>query len=71
MAAAAALPTLSQVQALDTAYLRAAAEHWTGTANLWEQAFTEVHERMSTPGGTPWEGQGAAAAHERSLLRTN
>jgi hypothetical protein len=66
MAAMGALPTLSQVQTLDTGYLREAADHWTRTANLWEQAFTEVHERMSTPGGTPWEGQGAAAAQERS-----
>jgi hypothetical protein len=68
MAATTALPTLSQVQTLDTAYLREAAEHWTGTANLWEQAFTEVHERMSTPGGTRWEGEAAAAAQERSYL---
>jgi hypothetical protein len=66
MAATAVLPTLSQVQTLDTAYLREAADHWTRTANLWEQAFTEIHERMSTPGGVRWEGQGAAAAQERS-----
>lgn len=51
MAATAALPTLSQVQTLDTAYLHEAAQHWTRTANLWEQAFTEVHEQMSSPGG--------------------
>lgn len=68
MAATAALPTLSQVQTLDTAYLREAAEHWTRTANLWEQAFTEVHERISTPGGTAWKGQAAAAAQEGSYL---
>jgi hypothetical protein len=66
MAATAALPTLSQVQTLDTAYLREAADHWTRTANLWEQAFNEVHQRMSAPGGIPWEGQAAAAAQERS-----
>jgi hypothetical protein len=66
MAPTAALPTLSQVQTLDTAYLREAAEYWTRTANLWEQAFTEVHHRMSTSGGIPWKGQAAAAAQERS-----
>jgi hypothetical protein len=68
MAAGAALPTLSQVQTLDTGYLREAAEHWTRTGDLWEQAFGEVHERMSTPGGTTWIGQGAVAAQERSYL---
>ena len=61
MAATAALPTLSQVQTLDTAYLREAGKYWTRTANLWEQAFTEVNDRMSTPGGIPWKGQAAAA----------
>jgi hypothetical protein len=66
MAATAALPTLSQVQTLDTAYLREASAYWTRTANLWERAFTEVHEQLSTPGGTAWEGQAAAAAQERS-----
>jgi hypothetical protein len=68
MAATATLPTLSQVQTLQTAYLREAAEYWTRTANLWEQAFTGVHERISTPGGTAWKGQAAAAARERSYL---
>jgi hypothetical protein len=68
MAATAALPTLSQVQTLDTAYLREAAGYWTRTANLWEQVFTEVHEWVSTPGGTSWKGQAAAAAQEGSYL---
>lgn len=35
---------------------------------MWEQTFGEVHERISTPGGTPWNGQAAAAARERSYL---
>jgi hypothetical protein len=68
MVATAALPTLSQVRTLDTTYLREAAEHWTCTANLWEQAFAEAHERISTPGGTQWKGQAAAVAQERSYL---
>ena len=68
MAATAALPNLSQVQTLDTSYLVEAAEYWTRTATLWEQAFTEVDERMSSPGGTAWGGQAAAAAQQRSYL---
>jgi hypothetical protein len=67
MAAGAALPTLSQVQTLDTAHLREAGQYWTRTGNQWERAFGEVHERMAAPGGVPWEGQ-AAAAQERSYL---
>ncbi|KAA1250138.1 hypothetical protein F0Q45_11260 [Mycobacterium simiae] len=51
MAAVASLPTLSQVQTLDTAYLREAAQYWTRTANLWEQVFTEIHDRMSKTAG--------------------
>jgi hypothetical protein len=68
MPTATLLPALSQVEAIDTAYLRQAADYWQRTANLWEAAFTEVHERMSTPGGTPWNGQAAAAAQERSYI---
>src|SRR3974377_1190517 len=68
MAATAALPNLSQVQTLDTSYLGEAAEYWTRTANLWEQAFTEVDERMSSPGDTAGRGQAAAAAQQRSHL---
>jgi hypothetical protein len=68
MAARTALPTLSQVQTLDTAYLREAAQYWTRSGNLWEQALAEVHERMATPGGVPWKGQAAAAAQERAYV---
>jgi hypothetical protein len=68
MTAGAALPTLSQVQTLDTAYLREAGQHWTRTGNLWERAFAEVHERMAAPGGVPWKGQAAASAQDRSYL---
>jgi hypothetical protein len=59
------LPTLWQVQTMDTAYLREAAAYWTRTANLWENAFAKAHEQMSTPGDTRWQGQAAAAAQER------
>jgi hypothetical protein len=66
MAATAGLPTLSDVLALDTAYLREAARHWTHTAALWELSFTEVCDWMSAPGGSAWRGRGAAAAQECS-----
>ena len=62
------MPTLSQVQTLNTGYLREAAQHWTHTAKASEQAFTEVHQRLSAPGGIPWKGRAAAAAEERSYL---
>jgi hypothetical protein len=68
MAAGTALPTLSQVQTLDTAHVREAAKYWTRTGNLWERAFGEVHEQMAAPGGVPWEGHAAASARERSYL---
>jgi hypothetical protein len=68
MVAGTALPTLSQVQTLDTAYLRDAAQYWARSGNLWEQALAEVHERMATPGGVPWKGRAAVAAQERAYL---
>lgn len=58
--------TLSQVESLDTAYLRDAAEHWERTANLWEESFTAVHNRISSPGGTVWTGFGSQGALGRS-----
>lgn len=62
MTLGAPLPTLSQVQSLDTAYLREAAASWSQTAQLWEQVFTGIRGRVSAPGGTPWQGEGAEAA---------
>lgn len=58
--------TLSQVEALDTAYLRDAADYWERTANLWEESFTDVYRRVSAPGGTAWTGFGAHGALQRS-----
>ncbi|ORW04875.1 hypothetical protein AWC15_02660 [Mycobacterium lacus] len=66
MAVSAALPTLSQVQAMDTTHLREASAYWTRTANLWEEVFSEVHKRVWAPGGTPWTGRAGAAAEQRS-----
>ncbi|WP_234783004.1 hypothetical protein [Mycolicibacter sinensis] len=57
---------LSQVEALDTAYLRNAADFWEHTANVWEESFTEVHRRLSAPGGTVWTGVGSQGALGRS-----
>jgi hypothetical protein len=65
-AANTSLPTLSQVQTMDTTYLRDAAAYWTRTANLWENVFTEIHYQMSIPAGTRWHGQAATAALKRS-----
>lgn len=59
------LPALSQVQAMDTTYLREAASYWSRTADLWEESFADVHERMSTPANFSWKGRGADAARER------
>lgn len=66
MSAATPLPTLSQVQTMDTAYLPEAADYWTRTANLLDEVFTNIHERISTPGGVPWKGQAAKQEWERS-----
>jgi hypothetical protein len=68
MPAATSLPSLSQVQTLDTTYLLEAQQYWTRTGNLWDQVFTEISETMSTPGGTPWKGKTAAAAQERAHI---
>jgi hypothetical protein len=66
--AATPLPTLSQVQNLDTGYLSEAADYFERTGNLWDEVFAEIHEKFSTPGGTAWEGQAAAAAQERASV---
>jgi hypothetical protein len=68
MAAATALPSLSQVESLDTTYLAEAQQYWSHTGNQWDQVFTEIHESMSTPGGMPWNGQAAAAGQERAYI---
>ncbi len=61
-----AVPTVSQVRRWDTEHLTEAATHWTNTANLWEEAFTQASRQMPSPGGTPWEGAAAAAAQQRA-----
>jgi hypothetical protein len=66
MAATAPVFPLSQVTTLDTSYLRGAADYWDRTANLWEESFTDVHRRVSAPGGTPWTGFGNEGAQQRT-----
>jgi hypothetical protein len=68
MFAVTSLPSLSQVETLDTSYLFEAQQYWTHTGNLWDQVFTEIHDKMSTPGGAPWKGQAATAGQERAYL---
>jgi hypothetical protein len=68
MTAAPSLPTLSQVQTLDTTYLPEAQQYWSHTGNLWDQVFTEINETMSTPGATPWTGQAASAGQVRAYI---
>lgn len=60
------VPSLSQIHAWDTTHLEDAATHWSSRATEWEDAFAEVHERVLSPGGTPWQGIGADAAFLRT-----
>jgi hypothetical protein len=61
-----ALPSLSQIHGWDTAHLEDAATHWSSRAWEWEDAFTDVHQRVLFPGGTPWRGIGADSAFLRT-----
>lgn len=58
------IPTLSQVRNWDIEHLTQAADHWTKTATVWEEKFTELAVSISQPGGIPWEGQAAEAAQQ-------
>lgn len=60
------IPTLSEVRRWRTAHLTEAADHWTTTATVWEDEFTELVARVAIPGVTPWEGQAAEAAQHRA-----
>lgn len=60
--------TRADVEAWNTDHLDAAATHWTSTAQAWEEHFTTIHNGMTRPGGTTWEGAGADAAAERSWM---
>src|SRR5947209_5384983 len=66
MPASSTVPTLSQVRSWDTEHLTEAATTWTTTASRWEETFAQVAQQMPYPGGTPWVGSAAGAAHERA-----
>lgn len=57
------LPTLSQIQGWDVEHLVAAADHWTSTADQWENVFGQVWQQSLA---MSWEGQAAEALHERT-----
>ena len=59
-------PTRSQVENWDTEHLDAAADHWSATATIWEDRFTQLSTKINNPGGTPWEGEAAEAAQHRA-----
>ena len=56
-------PTLSQLQAWDTEHLINAANHWTTTADHWEDAFTQMRNQAQTIG---WVGEGGDALRTRT-----
>lgn len=58
--------TRSDIESWSVDHLETAATHWTMTAQHWESHFETMHNGMSRPGGTIWEGGGADAASERS-----
>ena len=60
------LPTLSQIRDWQITHLEDAAEHWSSQAWAWENAFTDLHHQIASPGGRPWEGVGAEAAYARA-----
>lgn len=60
------MPTLSQVVNWDIEHLNEAAKHWTTTANVWEDRFTQYAVQILNPGGSPWLGEAAEAAQQRA-----
>lgn len=63
MPAATSLPSLSQIENLDTSHLAGLAADFTAEADLIENSFTEGHERLKT---AKWEGQASDAALHRT-----
>jgi hypothetical protein len=66
MAAASAVPSLSQIRAWDTYHLADAATASRTTADQWEETFSHVARQMPAPAGIPWEGAGAEGAQLRA-----
>lgn len=63
MAAAPSLPTLSQIENLDTRHLAALDADFTAQAERIENSFTQAHEHLKA---APWEGEAADAALQRT-----
>ncbi|UBV23936.1 hypothetical protein H8Z59_12870 [Mycolicibacterium fortuitum] len=64
-AAAAPLPTKSEIQDWDTSYLDTAATSWRQAATASEDAFDQHRQNVDAPGGTTWEGAAKDAALDR------
>ncbi|BCO37436.1 hypothetical protein BMW24_013830 [Mycobacterium heckeshornense] len=63
MLATVELPTLSQIRAWDTDHLIEAADHWTATADRWDDAFWQVWNQSASMN---WEGQAQDALLNRT-----
>lgn len=57
------VPTLSSIQVWGVEHLTQAANHWTATADRWENTFVQVWQQSRA---VPWNGHGANALHERT-----
>ncbi|MBE5488564.1 hypothetical protein E3G71_001065 [Mycobacteroides abscessus] len=64
-AAAAPLPTKSEIQDWDTSYLDTAATSWRQAATASEDAFDQHRRNVDAPGGSTWEGAAKDAALDR------
>ncbi|ANO08092.1 HNH endonuclease [Mycobacteroides abscessus] len=64
-AAAAPLPTKSEIQDWDTSYLDTAATSWRQAATASEDAFDQHRQNVDAPGGTTWTGAAKDAALDR------
>jgi uncharacterized protein YukE len=56
------LPSLSQIENLDTRFLGDGADYWEGLADQIDNSFTAVSTEITKPAGSVWEGQSADAA---------
>lgn len=66
MSSSSVAPTLSAVRGWDTVHLTEAASHWTRTATRWEDTFDRLSQSLINPGGSPWLGEAADAAQQRT-----
>lgn len=57
------IPSLSQVRALDYGQMWDAANHLDATGDLWEESFTDIHDRVAS---IDWEGDAREAEFERA-----